>query len=95
MAVQPEGQTADPALRRIGMITVTLEEAQAHLPRLIERLAPGEEVIITRDHEPVARLVAAPPPSRQPRRLGTMKGTVLHLAPDFDAPLEDFKEYME
>jgi hypothetical protein len=24
-----------------------------------------------------------------------MKGTVLYMAPDFDAPLEDFTEYME
>jgi antitoxin (DNA-binding transcriptional repressor) of toxin-antitoxin stability system len=77
------------------MIAVTLEEAQAQLPRLIERLAPGEEVVIIHDHRPVARLVAAPRPSRQPRRLGTMKGTVLGVASDFDAPLEDFKEYME
>ena len=30
-----------------------------------------------------------------PRRLGSLKGTVRYMAPDFDAPLEDFKEYME
>jgi hypothetical protein len=29
------------------------------------------------------------------RQLGTMKGSVLFMAPDFDAPLDDFKEYME
>jgi antitoxin (DNA-binding transcriptional repressor) of toxin-antitoxin stability system len=74
------------------MITVTLEEAQAHLSRLIEQLSPGEEVVITRDREPVARLVATSPTSRQPRRLGTMKGTVRRVAPDFDEPLEDFRE---
>jgi hypothetical protein len=28
------------------------------------------------------------------RKAGSMKGTVW-MAPDFDAPLEDFKEYME
>ena len=77
------------------MVTVSLEEAQTDLSRLIERLSPGEEVVITRDHVPVARLVAAPRPNRHPRRLGTLKGTVLHVAPDFDAPLEDFREYME
>jgi hypothetical protein len=33
--------------------------------------------------------------SLQPRQLGTLKGTVRYLAPDFDAPLEDFKEYLE
>ena len=31
------------------MTTVTLEEAQAHLPELIARLHPGEELVITRD----------------------------------------------
>jgi hypothetical protein len=25
------------------------------------------------------------------RTLGTMKGSVLYMAPDFDAPLEDFR----
>ena len=29
------------------------------------------------------------------RRPGTLKGTVKYMAPDFDAPLEDFREYME
>lgn len=77
------------------MMTVSLEEAQGHLSRLIERLSPGEEVVITRDDEPVARLVTAPPASRLPRRLGSMKGTVLRMSPDLDGPLEDFKEYME
>jgi antitoxin (DNA-binding transcriptional repressor) of toxin-antitoxin stability system len=35
--------------------TVTLEEAQAHLPELIGKLAPGEELIITQDQQPVAK----------------------------------------
>ena len=29
------------------------------------------------------------------RRPGTLKGTVKYMAPDFDAPLEDFREYTE
>ena len=28
------------------------------------------------------------------RRFGALKGTLLYMAPDFDAPLEDFNEYM-
>lgn len=78
------------------MATVTIQEAQARLSELIHRLMPGEEVLITENDQPVARLVLTPTPSqRKPRELGTMKGTVLYMAPDFDAPLEDFKEYME
>ena len=30
-----------------------------------------------------------------PRKLGTLRGTVTYLAPDFDAPLDDFKEHMK
>ena len=33
------------------MSTVTLEEAQAHLSELIDRLQPGEEIVITRERE--------------------------------------------
>jgi prevent-host-death family protein len=75
------------------MATVTIEEAQAHLGDLIEKLQPGEEVVITRNAEPVAKLVAAAPPAplRQP---GLLKDKILYMADDFDAPLEDFKEYM-
>ena len=76
------------------MSTVTLEEAQARLPELVAGLKPGEEVVITSAEAPVARLVGESKPAAQPRRLGTMKGTVIHVAPDFDAPLEDFKDHM-
>jgi prevent-host-death family protein len=76
------------------MTIVSIQEAQAKLSELIHRLMPGEEVMITENNQPVARLTAATP-SRPVRKLGTLKGTVLYMAPDFDALLEDFKEYME
>ena len=77
------------------MVMVSVEDAQARLKDLIAQIIPGEEVIITEGDHPVARLIALPPRKNQPRRLGTLKGTVLYMAPDFDAPLDDFKEYME
>jgi antitoxin (DNA-binding transcriptional repressor) of toxin-antitoxin stability system len=73
--------------------SITVEEAQAKLKDLIAKLAPGEEVIIIDNQQPVAKLVATAKPTE--RKCGTLKGTVLYMAPDFDAPLEDFKEYME
>ncbi|MCD9186449.1 MAG: DUF2281 domain-containing protein [Pyrinomonadaceae bacterium] len=33
-------------------------------------------------------------PKRKKRKFGSMKGLVKHIAEDFDAPLEDFKDYM-
>jgi antitoxin (DNA-binding transcriptional repressor) of toxin-antitoxin stability system len=75
------------------MALMTVEEAQADLKGVIAKLAPGEEVVLTENEKPVAKLVASE--TTAVRKLGTMKGTVLYMAPDFDAPLEDFKEYME
>lgn len=31
---------------------------------------------------------------KKERKFGSMKGLVEHIADDFDAPLEDFKDYM-
>jgi len=39
---------------------VSIEEAQAHLAELIGRLAPGEELIITKGDRTVAKLIAPP-----------------------------------
>lgn len=77
------------------MATVTIHEAQANLSELIHRLSPGDEIIITEDDRPVARLTAAARPGTPPRPPGFLRGSVLSMAPDFDAPLDDFKEYME
>jgi prevent-host-death family protein len=65
----------------------------ARLGELIDKLQAGEEVVITRNAEPVAKLVAAEEPMA-PRQPGLLKDKILYMAEDFDAPLEDFKEYM-
>ncbi len=74
--------------------SITIEQAQFRLKELIAGLNPGEEVILTQDEQPVAKLVVTAPviPTR---KLGTMRGSVQYMAPDFDAPLEDFREYTE
>jgi antitoxin (DNA-binding transcriptional repressor) of toxin-antitoxin stability system len=75
------------------MNTVTIEEAQAKLPEIIDKLASGEELIITRDDQPIAKLVGQQRPARKPRQPGSAKGKLIILAED-DEHLEDFKEYM-
>jgi len=77
------------------MTTISVHEAQATLPDLIHRLTPGEEVILLENDRPVAKLVATAPQPRPIPKLGTQRGSVLYMSPDFDAPLDDFKEYME
>lgn len=74
------------------MPTVTIEEAQARLPELIEQLAPGEEVVITHNAQPVATLVSQPRPKPSPL-FGRGKGKVIIVSED-DEHLKDFEEYM-
>ena len=76
------------------MSTMTIEEAQAKLSEVIDKLAPGEEVIITRNEQPVAKLVGQQRPIRKPRRPGSAKGKLVILA-EGDEHLQDFKDYME
>jgi len=53
-------------------------------------------VVITENNRPVARLLPTKQePQRQQRQLGSLRGSILYMAPDFDAALDDFKEYME
>lgn len=65
---------------------VGVHEAKTHLSRLLERVAAGEEILIARRGEVVARLVA--PERRRRRRLGIDRGRFT-VPEDFDAPLPD------
>ena len=55
------------------MITITLENAEKELTRLIEQAKAGEEVVITKDDEPVAKLVPVAK-RRKPRVPGRLRG---------------------
>lgn len=67
--------------------TVSMNEARTHLPRLLNDVARGDEVIIARNGKPVARLVSLAAPTA-PRRPGQWRGQV-EVASDFDAPLPE------
>ncbi len=66
---------------------VGVHEAKTHLSRLIDEVTAGEEVVITRRGEEVARLVASRAPGRK-RQLGMDEG-VFSIPDDFDDPLPD------
>jgi prevent-host-death family protein len=75
------------------MSIITLEEAQAQLSTLISNLKPGEEIQITKNNQPVARLVGESNAVRQPRKPGSAIGKIKIISED-NEHLEDFKEYM-
>jgi antitoxin (DNA-binding transcriptional repressor) of toxin-antitoxin stability system len=76
------------------MTTVTIEQAQATLPEIIQRLQPGEEIVITDQGRPLAHVKKAERTS-WPSKAGSYRKAEFWMAPDFNAPLEEFKEYME
>jgi antitoxin (DNA-binding transcriptional repressor) of toxin-antitoxin stability system len=74
--------------------TITIEEAQVSLKELVHRLAPGEEVVITENQQPVARLVCeAKPGSKRRPDPGLGKGLIT-IVTDDDEHLQAFAEYM-
>jgi prevent-host-death family protein len=67
------------------MKSVNIHQAETQLCRLIEQVASGEAIIITKSGKPVARLVpyAAKGAARRP---GTMRGKI-RIKKNFDEPL--------
>jgi prevent-host-death family protein len=77
---------------RLMATQVNVHEAKTQFSRLLRRVAAGEEIIIARGGEPIARLVAMKSPSKQPQ-VGLDVGQV-HIAEDFDAlPDELLREF--
>ena len=65
-----------------------LAEAKARFSELVQKAMLGEEVIVAKENKPVVKIVPIKPRKRKP---GTGKG--IWISPDFDEPLEDFREY--
>jgi len=66
---------------------VNVSEARAHLSRLLDRVESGEEIIISRSGQPVARLLPYLG-TVVTRRPGAWRGRV-QIADDFDELPED------
>lgn len=75
------------------MYQIELDKAKSQMESLIQTALSGEEVVITRDDEPVLKLVPVPKLNGR-RKAGSAKG-MISMSEDFEEPLEDFREYME
>jgi prevent-host-death family protein len=73
--------------KRVVRETVSLYEAKTQLSRLVDRVAAGEEIVITKSGRPRARLVPLED-TRALRVPGRGKGR-WRLRKDFDDPLPD------
>lgn len=72
------------------MAQLDIIKAKADLSKLLDLAIKGEEIVITQNDKPVAKIS----PIQRPLKRGSGKGKVW-MSDDFDEPLEDFKEYME
>lgn len=71
--------------------SVSIHEAKTQFSKLVRRAEGGEEIVVRRGREPVARI--APLEKRGGvRGFGSMMGEI-GIGPDFDEPLEEFAEY--
>ncbi len=66
------------------MRVVDIDEAKAHLSRLIDEAAGGEPFIIARSGEPLVKVIAVDAPARMSTRIGFMAGQV-SIPDDFDS----------
>ena len=67
--------------------------AKTHLSEILNQVTQGKSFFITKHGKRIAELrpaVAAPA-----KRIAGLWRDKMWIAPDFDAPLDDFKEYME
>jgi len=67
-------------------VIVNVHEAKTQLSRLLLKVAAGEEIIIARNGEPIARLMPYEPKPKK-RVLGLDAGRVW-ISDDFDDPLD-------
>lgn len=69
------------------MDTINIYEAKTRLSQLVDKAASGEDVIVSRNGKPLARITRLTSAKRTVR-FGLLKGKV-RIADDFDAPLPD------
>ena len=72
------------------MTQLDITQAKADISKVLDLAIGGEEIVITQDDKPVAKIS----PIQRPLKRGSAKGKVW-MSDDFDEPLEDFKAYME
>ena len=81
-------------------IAIDISELDSQVKDFVARLKRDREIIITASNQPVAKLTAVGEQAVEEtaavskRRQGGQSDSIVWISPDFDEPLEDFKEYM-
>lgn len=73
------------------LVNVNYDDVKTQIADLLEAAMRGDKVVITKNGQQIIELVPIKP-ARKPK-FGSAKGKI-KIANDFDAPLDDFKDYM-
>jgi antitoxin (DNA-binding transcriptional repressor) of toxin-antitoxin stability system len=76
------------------MSEIQISDAKQDLAGLIAALEPGEEVVIVDEGKRIA-VIRKEPEHDFGCKAGSASGKILFMSEDFDAPLDDFSEYMQ
>jgi prevent-host-death family protein len=68
-----------------------MHEAKTNLSQLVERAEAGEDIVIARNGEPVARLIPVAQTNSLASVYGALRGQI-HMADDFDELPDDIAE---
>lgn len=71
------------------MKTVTAAYAKVHLPELLNTVAKGQSITISRYNKPVAELVPHKDAAKPIPKLGTLTGKLKVLDPNWARPMTD------
>ncbi|BAY91506.1 MULTISPECIES: type II toxin-antitoxin system Phd/YefM family antitoxin [unclassified Tolypothrix] len=71
------------------MKTIDITQALTEMSDLIAKAVDGEEIIITKNNQPIVKLVSLQPLPQRPPLFGSDQG-LISITDDFDEPLEEF-----
>ncbi|XOF34274.1 MAG: type II toxin-antitoxin system Phd/YefM family antitoxin [Candidatus Electrothrix sp. YB6] len=74
-------------------MNIDIKKAETCFADLLRRTVAGSDIIITREGQPIVRLVAVRKKPAGKRQFGSAKG-LISIAEDFDRTPDDFEEYM-
>jgi antitoxin (DNA-binding transcriptional repressor) of toxin-antitoxin stability system len=72
--------------------TVSIQQASSRLSELVRALGPGDEIVLTDNDRPVARIV--PSVATAKRAPGAWKGKIEIIDDSDDGILEQFQDYL-
>lgn len=75
------------------MLNIDIAKAKDCFSDLINLAIRGDEVVITKKGQPVAKLTALAEKHKKKRQFGSARG-LIKMADDFDETPEDFRDYV-